>query len=96
MLRETAKPHFTATCVSCNGTAEFCPRRSDTLIDGRWRAIAAFKKVGWVCAPPRDHGMRQREYERAMANGEGEWMCPACVRISRARQPNTSRAPRRT
>ena len=49
--------------------------------DGRDRAVGAFKRAGWVCAMPQDHGMRQRAYEDALRRGDAEWTCPECVRL---------------
>ena len=81
MLVEHSIHHFRATCVGCGADAEFCPRRS-MHIDDRFRAVAAFRRAGWECEMPYDHRLRQRDYEAALARGDGDWKCPECVRLA--------------
>ncbi len=34
---------------------------------------------------PYDHRRRQRDYDRKLENGEGEWLCPVCIRLCKPR-----------
>lgn len=92
-MREKSTSHYVVTCVGCGGTAEFCPKRSAfAAIDGRYRAVGAFRRAGWKFEVPYDHGMRQRAYETALERGEpGEWTCPDCVRLAHPSDGKTTR-----
>jgi len=83
-MQEKSARHYVVTCVGCEGTSEFCPKRSVLQeLEGRYRAVAAFKRAGWRFEVPYDHGMRQRAYETALDRGEpGNWTCPDCVRLA--------------
>jgi hypothetical protein len=77
-LQMVETTHVRVVCDACRGVAaELCGRR-ELFVTARLAAVRKFRAAGWH----HDAGQygRQRDWERAEANGAGRWYCPTCAR----------------